>query len=97
MRIEPDPAPRLAAHVEACRRAIDAHVEARAQALHYNSASALAGYVASTVGAWAAEAATFVAWRDAVWTAAFTMLDAADPMEPPSVEDVLAALPEWPV
>ena len=97
MRIEPDPAPRLAAHVEACRRAIDAHVEARARALHYNSAAALAGYLGSTVEAWAAEAAAFVAWRDAVWLVAIGMLDAADPMEPPSVEDVLAALPEWPV
>ena len=94
MRIEPDPAPRLAAHVEACRQAIDAHVEARARALHYNSAAALAGYLGSTVEAWAAEAAAFVAWRDAVWLVAIGMLDAADPMKPPSVEDVLGALPE---
>ena len=96
MRIEPDPAPRLAAHVEACRQAIDAHVEARARALNYNSAAALAGYVGSTVPEWAAEAAAFVAWRDAVWVTAFAMLGAADPMRPPGVEDVLAALPEWP-
>ena len=86
----------LAMHKATCVAAIDAHVEARARALHYNSAAALAGYLGSTVEAWAAEAAAFVAWRDAVWVTAIAMLDAADPLQPPSVDDVLAVLPEWP-
>jgi hypothetical protein len=56
----------------------------------------MASYVASTVDAWAAEAAAFVAWRDAVWLAAFQMM--ATIKEPVPVEDVIAALPEveWP-
>ena len=76
-------------------RAIDAHVEAQAKALHYNSAAHLASYCTSSVPEWAAEAQAFVAWRDTVWQAAIDMLaDAEASGEAPSVEDVLAALPE---
>ena len=78
-------------------RAIDAHVEAQAKALHYNSSAHLASYVASSVAEWAAEAQAFVAWRDSVWQAVIAMLAGAEASgEQPSVEDVLAALPEWP-
>ena len=96
MRIEPDPTPRIAAHIDACRAAIDAHVEAQARALRYNSVAHLAGYVGSTVPEWAAEAQAFVAWRDAVWVSTFALLNAADPARPPSIDEVLAALPAWP-
>ena len=76
--------------------AIDAHVEAQAKALDYNSAAHLASYVASSVPEWASEAQAFVAWRDSVWQAAIAMLaDAEASGEAPSVEDVIAALPEW--
>ena len=75
---------------------IDARIEAQARALQYNGAAHLAGYTGSTVAEWAAEAQAFVAWRDAVWQAAIAMLaDAEASGEAPSVEDVLAALPEW--
>ncbi|NBE05921.1 hypothetical protein [Paragemmobacter ruber] len=79
-----------------CAAAIDAHVEATAQAKGYNGAAHLASYVASTVPAWAAEAQAFVAWRDAVWLAAYAMQETAVP--PPAVADVIAGLPviEWP-
>ena len=78
-------------------RAIDAHVEAQARALQYNSAAHLASYVASSVPEWAAEAQAFVGWRDQVWQAAIDMLaDAEASGEAPSVEDVIAALPDWP-
>ena len=77
-------------------RAIDAHVEAQAKALDYNSAAHLASYDASSVPEWAAEAQAFVAWRDSVWQAAIAMLANAEASsEAPSVEDVLAAIPEW--
>lgn len=77
-------------------RAIDAHVEAQARALQYNSAAHLASYAASTVPEWAAEAQAFVAWRDQVWLAAMGMLaQAQETGEGPSVEEVIAALPEW--
>ena len=78
-------------------RAIDVHVEAQAHVLQYNSAAHLASYIASSVPEWQAEAQAFVAWRDQVWATALDLLaDAEASGEAPSVEDVLAALPEWP-
>ena len=78
-------------------RAIDAHVDAQAKALAYSSSVHLAGYATSTVDHWQAEAQAFVAWRDSVWQVAIAMLaDAEASGEAPSVEDVIAALPEWP-
>ena len=77
-------------------RAIDAHIDAQARALQYNSAAHLAGYTGSTVAEWAAEAQAFVAWRDTCWLAALALLAQAEGGgDVPSVEDVLAALPEW--
>jgi hypothetical protein len=76
--------------------AIDAHVEAQARALQYNSAAHLAGYVASTVSHWRAEAEAFVAWRDKVWLAAIAkQAEAMETDNVPSVDDVIKALPNW--
>ena len=86
----------VAAHKTRVTRAIDVHIDAQARALQYNSAAHLAGYATSTVAEWAAEAQAFVAWRDACWLAALALLAQAEGGgEAPSVEDVLAALPEW--
>ena len=88
----------LDAHKARVVAAIDAHVEAQAVAMQYNGAAHLASYVASGVAEWAAEAQAFVAWRDAVWQAALGLLaDAQASGDVISVEDALAALPEWPV
>lgn len=67
------PAPTL----DAYRAAIQQHIDQAARARSYDSGGALAGYVASTVPQWAAEAAAFVAWRDAVWVYAYAELDKA--------------------
>lgn len=76
--------------------AIDAFVETQARRLGYNSAAHCASYVASTVPDWAAEAQAFVAWRDAVWLAAFTHAAAVETGEAPATLDAaLAALPVW--
>ena len=76
--------------------AIDARIEDQARALGYNSAAHLAGYAASTVPQWAAEAQAFVAWRDAVWLAAFEAEAAAVKAgAPPDPAVVLDALPAW--
>ncbi len=76
--------------------AIDAHVEAQARALGYNSAAHIAGYAASTVPGWAAEAAAFIAWRDAVWLAAYGAQTAhAEAGTLPQAEALLAGLPVW--
>ena len=77
--------------------AIEAHVEATARARGYTSAVSCATYAASTVPAWQAEGAAFVAWRDDVWSAALAMLAAVQAGgEIP--ESPIAGLPEmeWP-
>ena len=75
---------------------IDAHVEAQAKALGYNSAAHLAGYKDSTVAAWSAEASAFIAWRDQVWLAAYTLqAEHAAAQTMPAPADVMAALPVW--
>lgn len=78
-----------------CAAAVDAHVEAQARAPDHTGAAHPAGYLGSGIPQWAAEAAAFLAWRDAVWQTALGLLDTADPAAPPTVEDVLAALPPW--
>ena len=76
--------------------AIDAHVEAQAKAMGYNSAANCAGYRDSTVPAWVDEAQAFIAWRDSVWQAAFALQTqhTAD-QTIPEVEEIISALPAW--
>ncbi len=75
---------------------IDAAVEAQARALGYNSAAALAGYAASAVPAWAAEAQSFIAWRDRVWLAAYAFeAEAEATRRVPTAEEAFARLPAW--
>jgi hypothetical protein len=89
-----------AAAKTAAQRAVDAHVEAVARARGYNSAATLAGYATSTVAAWAAEAAAFVVWRDAVWTSVIATLDAVEAgiTPAPTIDALIAGLPaiSWP-
>jgi hypothetical protein len=81
--------------------AVDAHVEATAQAKGYNGAAHCAGYAVSTVPVWQAEAAAFVAWRDQVWLFVFETLaqiQAGDMPAPESPSALIGWLPqiEWP-
>lgn len=80
--------------------AIQQHVDAAAQERGYRDGFALAGYVASGVAQWAAEAQAFVVWRDAVWLHAHAELAkvTAGERAAPSVEDFIGELPaiEWP-
>ncbi|MBD3844879.1 hypothetical protein IED13_04160 [Bosea sp. SSUT16] len=82
------------------RAAIQAHVDATAQARNYDSGLTCASYVGSTNPAWAAEAAAFVAWRDAVWVYAFTELPKVQSgqREQPTIAAFLDELPVmiWP-
>lgn len=86
--------------VEQFRTAIQAHVDGAAQSRRYDSGNSLASYVASTDPAWAAEAQTFVAWRDGVWRYAYAELDRVltGERQQPTVEDFLKELPAmvWP-
>lgn len=89
-----------AALLESFRVAIQSHVDGIARSRNYDSGNSLAGYVASTNETWAAEAAAFVAWRDAVLTYAYAELDrvTAGQREAPTVEDFIVELPAmvWP-
>lgn len=80
--------------------AIQEHIDTAARARRYRDGFALAGYVASTVPQYAAEAAAFVAWRDAVWLYAYGELDKAQNGQRPipTVEDFISELPAmvWP-
>lgn len=79
--------------------AIAAHVEAVVASRPYSSAASCAGYINSTVPGWATEAAAFVAWRDAVYLAAFgTMAEVQQGASAPGIAALLAGLPvvDWP-
>lgn len=80
--------------------AIQAHIDATAASRGYGSSVLLASYVASTVPAWTAEAKAFVAWRDAVWLAAYGVLGSVNAGEAhvPTIAGLLQLLPpiEWP-
>lgn len=94
---EPEPPPPT---LEDYRIAIQAHVDATAQERQYDSGVSCASYVNSTVQQWAAEAAAFVAWRDAVWAYAYSELDRVQRglRTQPSIDEFLAELPmmQWP-
>lgn len=82
------------------RAAIQAHIDAMAASKAYNDAVTLAGYVASTNALWAAEAAAFLGWRDAVWAYAYGELAKVQDgsRAQPSVQALVAELPDiaWP-
>lgn len=84
--------------VEDYRAAVQAHVDAVAASHLYDGGVSLASYLGSTNAVWAAEAAAFVAWRDAVWAAVYALW--ADPPEEgeSTIEALIASLPEitWP-
>lgn len=79
--------------------AIQQLVEETAQSKQYDTAANLASYVASTIPVWAAQAQTFVAWRDAVWQYTYQQLEQVQLglREQPSVADFLTELPviDW--
>lgn len=80
--------------------AIDGHVDAVAGARNYSSGTSCASYAASTVPQWQAEAAAFIAWRDAVWAYAYAELDKVENGQrlTPAVADFVDELPAivWP-
>jgi hypothetical protein len=81
-------------------RAVQEHVDATARGRGYDSGVSLASYADSAVPIWAAEAAAFVAWRDAVWTYAYAQLALvqAGERDEPTIEALVGELPAiaWP-
>lgn len=82
------------------RKGLQAMVDGAAKSRGYDNGVSCAGYAASSVPAWAAEAAAFVAWRDAVWTYAFAELEKVQNGQrtKPSVSQLIDETPkiQWP-
>jgi len=82
------------------RFAIEAHVDAVATERNYASGVSCASYKDSTEAQWAAEAATFIAWRDALWLYVYAELDKVQngQREQPTIEAFIAELEPiaWP-
>jgi hypothetical protein len=79
--------------------AVEVHVAAVAASRGYRSPESCASYAVSTVSAWAAEAAAFIAWRDQVWIKVHETLAAVQGGAPaPTVAGLIAGLPAmvWP-
>lgn len=80
--------------------AIQQHIDGASQGRGYRDGFALAGYVASGVAQWAAEAQAFVVWRDAVWLHAHAELAkvTAGARTVPGMEEFIGELPAivWP-
>lgn len=80
--------------------AIQAHIDIVARSKSYADGFALASYVSSTIPAWAAEATTFVEWRDQVWVYAYTELAKVQSGQrpQPTIAELVSELPQivWP-
>lgn len=76
--------------------AVQAVLDGKAKEKNYDNGFAVASYALSTNDTFRSEAAKFIAWRDAVWAKCYQILDAykAGEIEMPSVENVIAVLPE---
>ena len=80
--------------------AIQAHIDASARSRGYADGNSCASYALSTNTTWAAEAAAFIAWRDAVWVEVHTLFQAVQGgAAAPTVRSLIAGLPPlvWPV
>ena len=75
-------------------------MDEKARERNYDNIASACSYTASSNPKFAAEAASCVAWRDAVWTKCYQFLDQvlSDEIEIPSESDFLAMLPAmtWP-
>ncbi|TCL70529.1 hypothetical protein [Rhizobium sp. BK251] len=80
--------------------AIQSLIDTTALTKQFNDGVTLASYKDSTNPVWAAQAGTFIAWRDNVWQHAYSELAKvqAGEREQPTIEAFLLELPEmvWP-
>ena len=92
-------AQRIGTFLAEASAALEAQVDATAQAWVYKDGATLASWATSAVKAWAADAKAFVTWRDAVWTAylaAAAGIQSGKGDLPDSAADLLATLPAAP-
>jgi hypothetical protein len=97
----PPPPPSLAELIDTYRRAVQAHVDATAQAREYRSGDACVSYVDDPNPSWDAEGRAFRVWRSLVWSyvnAFQAQVQAGTAPMPETPEALIAMLPEieWP-
>lgn len=80
--------------------AVQLVIDGAAVAKQFANGVTLASYKDSTVAAWAAQATTFIAWRDQVWTFVYAQLAAvtAGTEAQPTIQQLISGLPaiSWP-
>lgn len=81
--------------------AVQAMLDAKARERMYDNILSACTYATSTEPKFQAEGQACVAWRDAVWSRCYELMDevTAGTLPQPSLEDLLALMPamEWPV
>ena len=91
------PAPTLADAAAALTADVQAWLDATAQGNGYDSLASCISYRGSSVAQWDADATAALAWRDAVWQAAFQWQQDAMANPPatfPTSAEVIALLPQ---
>lgn len=76
---------------------VQAWLDVTAQANGYDSLASCISYRGSSIAQWDADATNAMAWRDAVWTAAFAWQQGAASSPPatfPTSDEVIAQLPQ---
>lgn len=93
-------APEITPAITDYENAIQKRVDETARQRQFRDGVTLASYIGSTKPKWAAEAQAFVAWRDNVWSYAYSELAKARAGQrtQPTVVDFVAELAEiaWP-
>lgn len=76
--------------------AMQSLIDSTASSKSYADGYAVASYVTSTNAQWAAQAVTFVAWRDACWEYSYAVQQAAesDPSSAPTLPQFIAQAPQ---
>lgn len=90
------PAPTPEEIIRGYEDAVQAHLDATAQSRDYDNTYTCLSYLSSTDEVWYRESHAFNAWRDQVWRKCHEILNAvmAGTLPPPTVEELIAQLPE---
>jgi hypothetical protein len=94
------PAPPLPPEVPDYVAAVQGMLDAKARERRYDNILSACTYVTSTQPKFQAEGQACVAWRDAIWSRCYELMDqvSSGELSQPTVEDLLTMLPtmEWP-
>lgn len=94
---EPPASPTFADVVQALMPGVQAWMESVVRANGYDSVISCASYANSSVEQWRKDALAVIAWRDAVWQAAYAWQSGANgelPATIPTLAQVIAQLPQ---